>query len=72
MSLVHLNKKKINSWAFKYLLIQERRLINTRRGWYMCMFIRLVKCPVSGEELRKQRIAGFVGKIELLNLNIVE
>ena len=37
-----------------------------------CMFIRLVKCPVSGEELRKQRITGFVGKIELLNLNIVE
>lgn len=38
MSLVHLNKKKINSWAFKYLLIQERRLINTRRGWYMYVY----------------------------------
>lgn len=37
MSLVHLNKK-INSWAFKYLLIQERRLINMRRGWYMYVY----------------------------------
>ena len=36
------------------------------------MYIRLVKCLESGEELRKQRITGFVGKIELLNLNIVE
>lgn len=71
MSLVHFNKKKLtpgllNICKFKSDVLEIRDVDGTR------MFIRLVKCPVSGEELRKQRITGFVGKIELLNLNIVE